>query len=87
MAGCREHNLEAEAERRLGSSPINGDENRMICLRSGENQAGANIVLLEIRKIAQHFGLAYTGGEKIENILHPDTHYRGCKGGRRTGSD
>ena len=46
----------------------------MVCLCRGEGQTGADILLLKIRKIAQHFGLAYTGGKKIENVLHHNTH-------------
>ena len=46
----------------------------MVYLCRGEGQTGADILLLKIRKIAQHFGLAHTGGKKIENVLHPNTH-------------
>jgi hypothetical protein len=46
----------------------------VVCFCRGEGQTGADILLLKIRKIAQHFGLAYTGGKKIENVLHPNTH-------------
>ena len=46
----------------------------MVRLRSGEGQTGANIVVLEIRKIGKHFCLAHTGGEEIEDVLNSDTH-------------
>jgi hypothetical protein len=45
----------------------------MVRLRSGEGQTGANIVVLEIRKIGKHFCLAHTGGEEIEYVLNSDT--------------
>ena len=63
-----------EAARRLGSSPIRSDKDWVVRLCCGKGQTRADILLLKIRKIAQHFGLAYTGGKKIENVLHPNTH-------------
>ena len=43
----------------------------MVRLCRGEGQTRADVFLLQIRKIAQHFGPVYTGGNKIEDILHP----------------
>jgi len=43
----------------------------VVRLCRGEGQTRADVFLLQIRKIAQHFGTVYTGGNKIEDILHP----------------
>jgi len=40
----------------------------------GEGQTRADVILYQIRKIAQQLGLAYAGGKKIEDVLHPNTH-------------
>jgi hypothetical protein len=41
----------------------------VVRLRSGEGQTGANILPLEIGKISEHFCLAHTSGEDIEDVL------------------
>src|SRR5271166_2407183 len=62
------------AGHRLGSSPISGDQDRVVRLRSSEGQTGADIFPLEIGKIGEHFCLAHTGSEQIEDVLNSDTH-------------
>jgi hypothetical protein len=60
--------------RRSGSSTISGNDDGVVRLCPGEGRTGGDIVPLQIRKIAQHFGLAYASGKEIEDVLHPNTH-------------
>ena len=43
----------------------------MVRLCCGKGQTGADVFLLKVRKIREYFGLAYSGGQKIEDIFDP----------------
>jgi hypothetical protein len=53
---------------------VSGNGDRVVNLRSGKGQTGADIPLLEVGKIGEHLGFAQTGGEQIEDALNSDTH-------------
>ena len=49
-------------------------QDRMIHFGSGVSQASPDIGGFKIRIIFENLGLAYSCGEEIEHISHPDTH-------------
>jgi hypothetical protein len=46
----------------------------VVGLLGSEGKTSADILLLQIRKIGEDLGLADTGSQQIENILHSDAH-------------
>jgi hypothetical protein len=46
----------------------------MVRLCCGKGQTGADVFLLQVRKIREYFDFAHPGGHKIEDILDPDAH-------------